>query len=135
MPERTLAALLAPGVTRSEGLHRFCRELVCGVVYFAERGGAVLGRDALTVRVGLKEDAPDRPVCYCFGYSAADIEADVTATGTSSIPGIITERCRRGEDRCPETNPEGRCCLGNVRAVLREARDAAAVPDSCEGDA
>ena len=125
VPEVTLELLLEPGVARGEGPHRFCRNPICEVVYFAERGGAVLGRDALTVRVGFKEDASDRPVCYCFGYSAADIGADVAATGTSSIPDIITEHCRRGEDRCPETNPQGSCCLGNVHAVLHGIREAA----------
>ena len=36
------------------------------------------------------------------------------------VTAAITERCRRGEDRCPETNPQGACCLGNVRAISRE---------------
>ena len=134
--EVTLDALLKAGTERADGPHRFCRNPVCEVVYFAESTGAVLGRGALTVRVGQKEDAPDRPVCYCFGYSAADIGTDVATTGTSPIPEIITEHCRRGEDRCPETNPQGSCCLGNVGTVLREAQVAssATTDRACVGE-
>ena len=120
--EVTLHALLKPDCPRPDGPHRFCRSPACEVVYFAEADGAVMLGDALTVRVGAKETAADRPLCYCFGYTAADVLEDVAATGTSEIPDRITEHCRRGEDRCPETNPQGSCCLGNVRAVMREAQ-------------
>jgi len=83
-------------------------------VYF-HPDGAALGVDALRVRVGQKETGPDRPICYCFAHSAADLRAK---------PGIrdeIKAACKRGEDHCAETNPQGACCLGNVAAVLRQA--------------
>ena len=60
------------------------------------------------------------PLCYCFGYTAADIAAEIRADGATTIPDAITAHCRRGEDRCPETNPQGSCCLGNIRAAVTE---------------
>ncbi len=117
----TLRSLLIDGVERRDEVYRFCATPGCPVVYFGEGTGDVVHRDALRVRVGQKETAADRPICYCFDFSAADVTAEVATTGSSTIPDRITEHCRRGEDRCPETNPQGSCCLGNVRAFVKEA--------------
>jgi hypothetical protein len=50
----------------------------------------------------------------------------------------IEEQCRQGLDRCEVANPQGRCCLGNVKAVARAVGAASAgssnrpaVPDCC----
>lgn len=128
----TLASLVSEGTPVGEGIYRFCRTQGCDVVYFSEGGAAPIPVSSMRVRVGQKETAADRPICYCFGHSAAEVVAEVEATGTSSIPDQITEHCRRGEDRCPETNPQGSCCLGNVRAVLKEAQLAVEV-QPCSG--
>lgn len=102
----------------SEGW-RFCRSAACGVAYYHPRGNTV-PVSALPVRVGQKETAPDRPVCYCFGYSAQDIARD-----PHRVSEDIKERCRRGEDRCAETNPQGSCCLGNVLGIARAVQASA----------
>ena len=108
----TLDALLRESAQREVGTWRFCRNADCPVVYFSE-AGAALEAEALTVRVGQKEHGADRPICYCFGHSAAEL------LERPSIQDEIKAACKRGEDRCPETNPQGSCCLGNVAAVLR----------------
>jgi len=111
--EATLDALLVEPTARTAGTWRFCRTSDCPVAYFHE-GGAQLEADAVRPRIGQKEHSADRPICYCFGHSAADLV---------ERPGIqdeIKAACKRGEDRCPQTNPQGSCCLGNVAAVLRE---------------
>lgn len=110
----TLDALLVTPHTRAAGTWRFCKSAACPVVYF-HADGIELETAALTVRVGLKEAGGDRPVCYCFGHSAADI------LERPGIQDAIKAACKRGEDRCAETNPQGSCCLGNVAAVLRTA--------------
>ncbi|RMD82373.1 MAG: hypothetical protein D6815_09390, partial [Candidatus Dadabacteria bacterium] len=99
----------------------YCDSPGCDAVYFCPGGDRVLGRSALKVRVGRKESAPPRPICYCFGFTYEDIEAEVEATGQSAIVGEITDRCRKGLDRCEETNPRGACCLGEVRAAVAQA--------------
>ncbi len=110
----TLQALLRPGAAPAIGRYRFCGTPGCAVAYFAEEGGEQVPVEAVTVPIGQKLRGPERPICYCFGYTEADILAD-----PEGVPGRIAERCRRGEDRCPETNPQGSCCLGNVRAVIK----------------
>jgi hypothetical protein len=121
--ETTLAALL-----REEALPRiggrqwfFCPDPECDVVYFTS-DGETLSKDMLTVRVGLKESGPARPICYCFGHDFADVESEAAHSEESAIAADITEKCRQGLDRCEETNPQGSCCLGNVRRVFLEAR-------------
>ena len=105
-------ALLAP---------RYCRTEKCEVVYFAGSGPkAVILHEAMRVPAFHKDTDPARPVCYCFGYSVQDVLAAEDVTGSdNTVIAAITKACRQGLDRCAETNPEGRCCLGNVRAVAK----------------
>jgi hypothetical protein len=101
---------------------RFCRTRECEVVWYRSEGNTLHRVDDVSVRVGQKETAPDRPVCYCFDFAADQIEEEVASAGVSVIPDDIEERCRQGLDRCEETNPQGVCCLGNVRRVMKEAQ-------------
>lgn len=118
----------------------YCPEPDCDVVYFAP-DGATLARTALKVRVGAKEHDPPRTVCYCFGHTLEGIEADVKRCGTSHIADEITEHCRRGLDRCEETNPKGSCCLGDVRRAIQDAQakqdrlaETDSVPSAAKGE-
>jgi len=108
----TIRAMAPDQQPPSEGW-RFCRSATCDVAYYRRKGDTV-PVSALPVRVGQKETAPDRPVCYCFRYSAQDIARDPEGTRED-----IKGRCRRGEDRCATTNPQGSCCLGDVLAIAR----------------
>jgi len=108
-------------VGRVEGF-RFCPDPSCDVAYFNPGTGQRFRRADVKVRIGQKETPPPRTVCYCFNHTVEEIEADVERTGTSLVPDEITEKCRRGLDRCEETNPQGACCLGNLRRVLKEAQ-------------
>ena len=115
----TLDALLKPGVPHADAGWRFCRTADCPTVYFS--GVKTLEAGALTVAVGLKSQHPERPVCYCFGHSAADIQA--TAGTPQSIFQQVSQACRRGEERCEVTNPQGTCCLGDIRAIETRQRE------------
>ena len=131
----TLRSLVAPALQGliHEGHWFYCSEPSCPVVYF-DGGAATINKESLTVRVGTKERASPRPICYCFGHTVEDIEADVEHSGSSPIPDSITEKCRKGLHRCEETNPQGSCCLGNVRKVLKEARAQAPSQDESTSD-
>ncbi len=123
----TLDALVRPETPRLDATYRFCATAGCEVAWFGEATGHRVALASSRVRVGQKETAPDRALCYCFGYSAADVARELRPDGTSPVAERITEHCRRGEDRCVVTNPQGACCLGNVRA----AGKVSAVPDAC----
>ena len=126
-------------VSRTHGF-RFVPTPTCEVSYFhPETGEQLLLRD-VRVRIGQKEKEAPHPVCYCFNHTVEEIEAEVAKTGTSRIPDEITEKCRQGLDRCAQTNPQGSCCLGNVRRVLKAAQakfdtNSAGIPSSMEQDA
>ena len=50
----------------------------------------------------------EETICYCFHYSAADIEQDVMANGHSTILEKILSAKKAGGYRCAEKNPRGR---------------------------
>lgn len=122
----TLSSLAAAETT--DAAYRFCATAGCDVAWFGEAGHRI-PVSASRVAIGQKSTAPDRTLCYCFGHTAQDIEDEVAATGASTIPKRIADACKRGEDRCPETNPQGSCCLGNVHAALKLATK----PSCCAG--
>lgn len=116
--ETTLERLVLPSHRSAPcGLTWFCGAPRCDVVYFDVDGDCIL-TTALRVVVFEKSTDPARPVCYCFGHTVAEVIAATRPDGSNAIVEAITDACRRGVDRCDETNPRGRCCLGNVRALL-----------------
>ena len=122
----TLEALLQPdALRRLDGAsYCFCSAAACDAVYFDSETDSVFRKRDLTVRVGLKEQEHPIPLCYCFGYSLADIERDLAARGTTDIPDRITAEIRAGQCACEIRNPQGICCLGSVNAAVRTAVEA-----------
>lgn len=47
-------------------------------------------------------------ICYCFGYTVADIKVDAIRNGRSTILERIIREKHDGACRCAETNPTGR---------------------------
>lgn len=124
--------------------YRFCKAEACDVVYYREGGGERFVSADVRVPVFQKSADPSRFVCYCFEHRVGEIEAEVARTGTSLVPDAIGEKCRQGLDRCEEMNPQGACCLENVRQVVEGAMAAAGSPrvaspaggsDLCDGRA
>ncbi len=120
----TLQALLS-STAQTGGLEgfRFCPTAFCEIVYFHTEDERRFTSDSVTVPVFQKSDNPERLVCYCFSHAVCEIFDEVRQSGTSDAIESITLKCRNGEDRCPETNPQGSCCLGNVRAVVKAAQE------------
>jgi hypothetical protein len=78
---------------------------------------------------------PKATLCFCFGYSVADVRAATDAEGNNAVVADITDKCRRGLGRCAQTSPSGRCCLARVRAAAKvraPAGEAEPAP-CCEG--
>lgn len=97
----------------------FCSTLNCDVVYFSNKENAFYKTD-LKIRVGIKETEEPIPVCYCFGYTKKMILDDIAQNGHSTTETKIKDAIKKGVCRCELTNPEGICCLGNVRKVIKE---------------
>ncbi|OGO38604.1 MAG: hypothetical protein A2147_06495 [Chloroflexi bacterium RBG_16_57_8] len=61
-------------------------------------------------------------VCYCFGYTDADIVDDVLGHGgRSTMLERITEAKKNGVCNCEAKNPKGRRCLSDVHRVVDKA--------------
>lgn len=120
----TVKALLnSRGLSRLDGkAYRFCQAPDCDAVYFDNRARSVFRKGDLTVRVGQKETEEPVPICYCFGYSVADLRRDLATRGKTDIPAIIAAEIQAGHCACAVKNPQGTCCLGNVSKLVKRVK-------------
>jgi hypothetical protein len=101
---------------------RYCNSAECDVVYFAEEGDTTFQKSQLKVPVGVKEQAGERPLCYCFGHSVASIADEFRAKGRSDALDDIRAKMKHPGCRCETENPSGSCCLGAVSQAVEEVR-------------
>jgi hypothetical protein len=98
--------------------HYFCRRGKCSVVYFAAQ--ALFTTDEVRVPVHQKHpESSDVPVCYCFTHTPDSIRAEWLAIAISTVVADITTGIKAGQCACEIRNPQGACCLGNVRKVVK----------------
>lgn len=101
-----------------EVAYLFCRTADCPVVYFAADGMQVFTKCQIRVPVHQKEPADDNvPVCYC--HSLDTIQAELMATGQSTVVEEIEAGIKAGQCACEIRNPQGSCCLGNVYELVK----------------
>lgn len=119
----TLHSLLRPEKVPEIGekAYLFCGSPDCDTVYFTEDGSRTFSRTDLTVRVGVKESAPPRPVCYCFEHTVEEIFDEVERTVKSTVAADIRRRMAEEGCSCETKNPQGSCCLGTVEGLVRDA--------------
>ncbi|GBE34372.1 hypothetical protein BMS3Bbin06_00895 [bacterium BMS3Bbin06] len=84
-------------------------------------GSHVFYKEDLTVRVGIKEESPPRPICYCFNHSVEEIFDEARRTGKSTVIDDIKSRIKSDGCSCEVKNPQGSCCLGTVKPFVNEA--------------
>lgn len=101
---------------------RFCKTPSCEVLYYGADGRVAPTRAAV-VRVGVKETEDPVPLCYCFGYTRADVRAEIEQRGESMIADRITAEIQAGRCACEVKNPSGTCCLGEVRKAVADAME------------
>lgn len=98
--------------------YHFCATERCPVVYFGG-GGDVYTESQLRERVHQKHpDEADVFVCYCFRHTPGSIRRELALTGTSTAVEKVTAGVRSGHCACDIRNPQGSCCLGNVRDTI-----------------
>lgn len=99
----------------------FCQNRGCLTVYFSGDGLQAFGRDEVRERVYQKEpEAKDVFVCYCFRHTVSEIQT-ASSEEQSSILEDINAGIKAGQCACDWRNPQGSCCLGNVRGVIKQA--------------
>ncbi len=105
----------------TDSKYLFCGSQGCEVVYFTKDGSHVFYKEDLTVRVGIKEESPPRPICYCFNHSVEEIFDEIQRTGKSTVTDDIKSRMKKDGCSCEIKNPQGSCCLGTVKHFVDEA--------------
>jgi hypothetical protein len=120
VPDETLEALLTPQARnrRLPVTYCFCETPDCSTVYYSEDTASRFGKDDLTVRVGVKETDPPRPLCYCLGHTHESVREEWERTGRTTSLEQIEAATRAGTCRCRTTNPRGACCLPQVRRFI-----------------
>ena len=98
--------------------YHFCRTSECEVVYFTDQERFTT--DEVRVRVHQKHpESQNVPVCYCFTHTPGSIRAEWLAIGMSTVVADVTTGIKAGQCACEIRNPQGACCLGNVRKVVK----------------
>ena len=116
---KSLLALSLRNVSPTEQYY-FCKTPDCATVYFSGDGRQSFTKNMLREPVHQKEPADETvPVCYCFGHTLAAIRAEIASTGKSTVVDDVNTGIKAGQCACEVRNPQGSCCLGNVRAVVK----------------
>ena len=118
VPDATVQAMLPDESGRGTPTgYRFCDSASCEVVYFRAGRGDSYRVGNIRVSVFQKSDDPSRPVCYCFDHTVADVVSELRRMGRNTVLDEVVAKCREGLDRCELENPQGTCCIGNIRKV------------------
>jgi hypothetical protein len=96
-------------------------------VYFSPDGEQTFTAEQVRERVYQKEpDAEEVFVCYCFRHTVGAIRAVSPETRAALVDdintGIHAEQCA-----CDLRNPQGSCCFGNVRRVIKQQEKVSAL--------
>ena len=115
----TLKSQLKPQAMRqiTDGQYFFCKTPECEVVYF--NAHSQFNTEDIREKVFQKDPSPDCYVCYCFGFSRGEIFKDAQ-TDKPGIAQQITAWTAAKKCACELRNPQGSCCLGNVKQVEKE---------------
>jgi len=117
---QTVKAFLSVSLREVQDVeYLFCKTQTCPVVYFSPDGEQTFTVEQVREQVYQKEpDAEEVFVCYCFRHTVGDIRAASSETGAALVDdintGINAEQCA-----CDLRNPQGSCCLGNVRGLIK----------------
>lgn len=95
----------------------FCEQSQCPVVYFSEMGQTFTTTD-LKIPVFQKDLGEDIPICYCFGWTRQRIQMTLKQQDKQSILASIAHHIKAGRCGCDVNNPQGSCCLKNVKSFL-----------------
>lgn len=121
---KALVSVTLRSVTNDQ--YYFCRTDACPVVYFTADGLSVFHIGDVRERVYQKEpSAEDVFVCYCFRHTVGDLQT-ASADHRAEILNDVNAGIRADQCACDLRNPQGSCCLGNVRALIRELEHAQA---------
>lgn len=117
----TLKALLNIPLTEIHRVeYRFCNTPDCPVVYYSQDGAQTFLEPDLREHVYQKHTPEDGVfVCYCFRHTTGSIKEAFANNLAGSVVTKINAGIQAGQCACDIRNPQGSCCLGNIRAFIK----------------
>lgn len=124
----TIKSMLSVSLNQiKETAYFFCQNPDCPIVYFSSDGIQSFSKDDIRERVYQKEPEADNVfVCYCFRHTVGEVRT-ASPESREAILDDINAGIKVGQCACDLRNPQGACCLGNVRGVIKQAEKSAAV--------
>jgi hypothetical protein len=118
---QTVKALLSASLREVQEIrYLFCRTQTCPVVYFSTDREQIFTVGEIRERVYQKEpESQDVLICYCFRHTVGNLRA-ASPEERMAIVDDINTGIHAGQCACDLRNPEGSCCLGNVRARIKQ---------------
>lgn len=117
---QTVKALLSVSLREVRDVqYLFCKTADCPVVYFSADDEQIFRVDQVRERVYQKEpDSDEVLICYCFRHKAGEVRA-ASPESRAAILDDINAGIDAGQCACDLRNPQGSCCLGNVRGLIK----------------
>lgn len=105
--------------------YRFCTSPNCDVVYYSNDGAQTFTTHQVRERVYQKEPGTDDVlICYCFQHTPGDIRQYIAQSTQATLITDINAGIQMGQCACDWRNPQGNCCLGNVRQFIKKLETA-----------
>jgi len=117
----TVKSMLAVSLRHVQNItYRFCANADCDVVYYNEDAQTFTTHE-VRERVYHKEpESDDVLICYCFQHTPGDIRQQFSKSNHQTIIDDINTGIQVGQCACDWRNPQGNCCLGNVRQFVKQ---------------
>ncbi len=95
--------------------YSFCPNSECDVVYFHNK--ETFTTNMINKEIGLKKNSsPKGIICYCYNYPLSELYDE-------AIIAKIKIRIENYGSRCDIRNPNGRCCLKEIRCMQKKRKD------------
>lgn len=135
---QTVKALLSVSLREAQDVeYLFCKTPTCPVVYFSPDGKQTFRVEQVREQVYQKEpESDDVFVCYCFRHKVGELRT-ASSESRMAILSDINTGINAGQCACDLRNPQGSCCLGNVRRLIKRMEtlaDTAEESDQVAGD-
>ena len=117
---QTVKSLLSVSLRQvQDAKYLFCRTQTCPVVYFSVDGEQTFTVEQVRERVYQKEpDAEEVFICHCFRHTVGELRT-APLEDRNAIEDNINTGINSGQCACDLRNPQGSCCLGNVRSMIK----------------
>ncbi len=125
---QTVKALLSVSLRAVQNVeYLFCRTQSCPVVYFTADSSQTFTTENVRERVYQKEPDVDSVfVCYCFRHTVGEVRS-ASSEARVAIADDVNEGIQAGQCASDLRNPQGSCCLGNLRGLVMRLEETAVV--------